>query len=142
MVERRPIDSIAINRFRLPLGKRMPEKQVRSQNPSNRSNTENTEYQRRDGSRLARLRRDSPWSQELQDKGMTMAELVELVHKLIEHENLPFFAGPDWRFRRWQIRRRTLEPGRRPATTEGGRAARRDASGLRGSSRGTGRMHR
>jgi len=142
VVERRPVDSIAIDRFWLPLGKRMLEKQVRSQNPSNRSATENIEYQRRDGSHLARLRRDSPWSQELQDKGMTMAELVELVHKLIEHENLPFFAGSDWRFRCGQIRRRTLEPGRRPATTEGGRAARRDAIALRAISAGTGRMHR
>jgi len=120
----------------------MPEKQVRSQNPSNRSATENIEYQRRDDSHLARLRRDIPWSQELQDKGMTMAELVELVHKLIEHENLPFFAGSDWRFRRRQICRRTLEPGRRPASTEGGRAAKRDASGFRGISAGAGRMHR
>jgi len=118
----------------------MPEKQVRSQNPSNQSATENAEYQSRDASRLARLRRDSPWSQESQERGMRMAELVELVYKLVEHENLPFFLGSDWGFRRRQICRRTLEPGRRPASRQGGSAAKRDASGLR--SAGVGRMQR
>ena len=74
----------------------MPEKRVRSRNAGNRGAPKNTEYQSWDGSGLARLRRDSPWRQELQDKGMTMAELVELAYRLVRHENLPFFS----RFRR------------------------------------------
>ena len=76
------------------------------------------------------------------DDGMTMAELVELVYKLVKHENLPFFPGSAGRFRPWKIDRHTLKPGRRPATVVGGRAARRETSCVRGISRGAGRMHR
>jgi len=119
----------------------MPQKQVRSQNPSKRNATENKEHQSWDGSGLARLRRDSPWSQELQDKGMTMAELVEFVYKLVRHENPPLFLGSDWRFRSWKVSRRILKPSRRPATIEGGDAASREASRPRGISGGAGRMH-
>src|SRR5262249_61294239 len=97
----------------------MSEKQVRSQNPSNRSATKNMEYQCWDGSGLARPRRDSPWSQELLDKGMTMAELVERVYKLLRRENLSFFIGSDGRLRSWQISCRNLIPRRRPSRTAG-----------------------
>jgi hypothetical protein len=119
----------------------MSEKQVRSQNLSKRSATENTEYQSRDGSGRARLRRDSPWTKELQDRGMTMAELVEFVHKLVQHENLPFFLGIDGRFHPWKTYRASLKPSRRPATVERGRAASREASSLRGISAGASRTH-
>ena len=71
-----------------------------------------------------------------------MAELVELVYKLVKHENLPFFQGPDGRFRPWRIYRRTQTPSRRPATLKGGRAASREASRIRGISRNASRMHR
>src|SRR5262249_14398270 len=120
----------------------MPEKQVRSENPSKRSATENTEYQSWDGSSLARLQRDSPWGQELQDKGMTMAQLVEFVYKLVRHENLPFFLGADGRFRPWKISRCILKPSRRPATIEGGNATSRQASRPRGILGDAGRMLR
>jgi len=100
------------------------------------------EYQNWDGSGLARPRRDSPWSQELLDKGMTMAELVERVYKLLRRENLSFFIGSDGRFRSWKISRRNLKPSRRPASIEGGQAASRKPSRFRGISVGAGRRHR
>jgi hypothetical protein len=120
----------------------MPEKRVRSENPSNRSAAQNTEYQSRESSRLARLPRDNQWRQQLQDEGITMAELVELVYKLVGHENLQFFPGSDGRFRPWKIRSRMLNSNRRPATIEGGRAACREASRIRAISGGAGRKHR
>jgi hypothetical protein len=142
VVERRSVDSIAVNRFALPLGKRMHEKQVRSESPSNRSTTQNTEHKSSESSRLARLPRDKRWRQQLQDEGITMAELVELVYKLVGHENLPFFPGSDGRLRPWKIPSRILDSNRRPATIEGGRAANRDASRIRAISGGAGRKHR
>jgi hypothetical protein len=78
----------------------------------------------------------------LQDDGMTMAELVEVVYKLVKDQNLPFFLGADGRFHPWKRYRWIFNSGRRPATIEGGRAASREASRFRGISRGAGRMHR
>jgi hypothetical protein len=119
----------------------MPEKQVRSESPSNRSTTQNTEYKSRESSPLARLPRDKQWRQQFQDEGITMAELMELVYKLVRDEKLPFFPGSDGRFRPWKIRSRILYPSRRPATIEGG-VARRETSRLRGIPGGAGRKHR
>jgi hypothetical protein len=70
-----------------------------------------------------------------------MAELAELVYRLVKHEELPFFDS-DGRFRPWKIYRRILTPTRRSATVEGGRAANREASRIRGISVDAGRIHR
>jgi hypothetical protein len=78
----------------------------------------------------------------LHDEGITMAELVELVHNLVKHENLPFFLGPDGRFHPWRIYRPTQTPSRRPASIKGGRVASREASRIRGISRDARGMHR
>jgi hypothetical protein len=69
-----------------------------------------------------------------------MAELAELVYKLVKHEKLPFFDS-DGRFRPWKIYRRILKPTRRPATVEGGRAANREATRIRGIPVDAGRLH-
>jgi hypothetical protein len=70
-----------------------------------------------------------------------MAELVELVYKLVRHEKLPFFPASNGRLRPWKIGSRILYPNRRPAVIEGG-VARRQASRLRGIPGGAGRKHR
>jgi hypothetical protein len=77
----------------------------------------------------------------LQDEGITMAEVVELVYQLVKHEELPFFDS-DGRFRPWKSYRRILTPTRRSATVESGRAAIRDATRIRGISGHAGRIHR
>jgi hypothetical protein len=71
-----------------------------------------------------------------------VAELVELVYKLVKHESAPFFLGSDGRFRPWRIYRRTQMPSHRSATIKGGRVASRQAShicGISGDARG---LHR
>lgn len=62
----------------------------------------------------------------MQDDGMTMAELVEVVYKLVKDQNLPFFLGSDGRFHPWKRYRWIFNSGRRPPTIEGGRAASRE----------------
>jgi hypothetical protein len=86
-------------------------------------------------------RREGPRRRRLQDDGMTMTELAELVYKLVKHEELPFFDS-DGRFRPRKIYRRIFKPTRRPAIVEGGRAANREASHIRGISSDAGRIHR
>jgi hypothetical protein len=76
----------------------------------------------------------------LQDEGITMAELAELVYKLVKHEKLPFFDS-DGRFRPWKIYRRILKPTRRSATVKRCIAANREASRIRGISGDAGRIH-
>jgi hypothetical protein len=119
----------------------MPEKQVRSESPSSRSTTQNTEYKSRESSPLARLPRDKQWRQQFQDAGITMAELVDLVYKLVRHEKRSFFTASNGRLRPWKIGSRILYPNRRPPTLEGGVAS-REASRLRGIPGGAVRKHR
>ena len=91
----------------------MPEKLVRSQNPSNRSAAEASRQQSRDVDVLTVSENDWPRRRELQDQGMTMAELVEVVYKLVKRENVsPFPLCSHGR----EIAGRIIKPSRRPAT--------------------------
>ena len=73
---------------------------------------------------------------------MTMAELVELVYKLISREYLSAFFPPVFQVRRSGIGHRIIEPGLGYAFAEGGVRPSRKATRIRGIPDRAGRVHR